>query len=169
MPGYLNSGSVFASPFTAFSATTAGGWDLWGIQAGPSDKVAIHEIRIGTSSTSLYAAALQVIRGSTASSTSGGAIVNNLKGQTNASTDTSSVTLPSSNLVSTASAVLLYADALPIDNNAPYVLRPSGIDMTPWIILEVNQRLHVRITTPSLAATLSGTLVYEVLGRSGVF
>jgi hypothetical protein len=117
MPGYLNSQSVFSSPFTAFAATTAGGYDLWGILAGPSDKVALHEIRLGVSSTALVAFGIQLLRGSTASSTSGSAIVNNLKGQAGAVTDPSSVTLPCTTLVSTASAVLIYADAYPVANN----------------------------------------------------
>ena len=141
--------------------------DLWGLLAGGSDKVAIHEIRLGLVSTGTVSGQIGVtlLRGSTASSTSGSAIVNNLKGQSGTIIDPSSVTLPCTGLVSTNSATLLYADSFQTN----WAFRPSGIDAVPWVVIDPGQRLHVRLSAPSTAISLSGSLTYEILGRGGLF
>ena len=73
--------------------------------------------------------------------------------------------MPSSAPVSTASASLLFSDAF----SANWAPKLTGIDQTPLIFVDPGQRLHVRLNAPSTAISLNGTLIYEILGRGGLF
>ncbi len=142
--GLINSQSIFATSFTAQAISTAGVWDVFGIQAGANDKLAIHACNLSILSTGTPSGqtGVQLFRGSTASSTSGAATSVNLRApQADGSTDPTSNMLPSSSPVSTASASLLFSDSF----SANWAQRLPGIDQVPLSFVDPGQRLHVRL------------------------
>ena len=154
------SGNVYKCAFST-TALTTNPHDLIGILASSLSRVAIHEIVIGQPSTECAYDSLgvQLLRGSTASSTSAAITPRHISGHSGAASAGSSVTLPCTTLVSTASAVLLHAEAF---HGNKYCFRPDPCDRP---VLEISQRLHVRVTAPS-TTRLNGTVTFSEIGKN---
>jgi hypothetical protein len=156
--GMMPLGPIYTASFQTTSITTAT-CDVIGIKAPDNSRVCIHEIVAAQPSTDASDRfGVQLLRGSTASSTSAAITPRNIWGWSGAPTAGSSVTQPSATLVSTTSAVLIYADAAH-DNRWQY--RPMPMDR---LILDAGQRLHVRITAPS-TTKLNGTITFSEIGN----
>jgi hypothetical protein len=156
-----NIGPIYTASFQT-TALTTNPFDAIGILAPTNSRVCIHEISFGQPGVAaLDRLGVQVLRGSTISSTSVAITPRHIHGWTGAPTAGSSVTLPCTTLVSTTSAVLLAADAF-WDNVWRYMPEPA---MRP--ILEAGQRMHVRLSAPSTAATgvLNGVLTFSEIGK----
>lgn len=157
--------TTYSVPFSNFPVSSTGGaaaFDLWSIKASPQSRVEIDEIRIGQASSAVAGnqqLAVQVMRGSTA--LGGGSAVTpaNLKGWPASAVALTSASAPSSNLASTASAVLLLAGAL--DVSGAWCYRPQPGEL----VLDKSQALHVRVSALPLTALLSGMLVLREVGK----
>lgn len=158
-----NIGPIYAASFSA-TALTTNAQDLFGVLAPATSRVAIREIKFGQYSDPGDAQAemlsVLLIRGSTISSTSAAITPVNVKGWTGVPTAGSSVTLPCTTLASTASASLVHADTFNVMGGWRYYPVPEE-----RIVLEISQRLHVRITAPNDALTLNGTILFEEIGK----
>ena len=153
-----NRGPIYTASFQT-PALTTNAHDAIGILAPTNSRVVIHEIALAfPSSEAPDRLGVHLLRGSTASSTSVAITPVHIHGWTGAPTAGSSVTLPCTTLVSTTSAVRLQADAF-WDNVWRFMPEPG---MRP--ILEVSQRMHVRITAPS-TPRLNGTLTFSEIGK----
>ncbi len=156
-------GRLYAASFEASAVSTVGPFDLFGLTPSSSSRVVIHEIDLSYLSTNTQASeqimGISVYRGSTAASTSAAITPVNYKGHATAPAAVSSVTGPSSEIVSTSSAVLLHTGTLDAD----------GFQYNPWPenrpMLDVSQRLHVRVTVPSSAISVVGTMIFEEIGK----
>jgi len=159
-----NGGPIFTIPIVAAALTTAGAYDIVGLTAQSSGRLEIIDVHLTFASTQFAsgsALALQFLRGSTAASTGAAILPSNVKGWSGASTAHFTVTGPSTTPVSTASAVQVYANAF--DANGSFRYRPDHREER--ITLAVSQRLHLRSTTPSIAATLHGTITVQDTGK----
>lgn len=155
----IPNGPIYTASFQT-TALTTNPHDAFGILPSTLSRVAIHEITLAQPTTEAPdRLGVQLLRGSTASSTSAAITPRHIHGWSGAPTAGSSVTLPCTTLVSTASAVLVHADAF-FDNK--WVWRPAPMDRP---VLDVSQRLHVRITAPS-TTRLNGTIKFSELGKT---
>lgn len=153
-----NRGPIYAASFQT-TALTTNPHDIFGILASTATRVAIHEIRLGQPTTEAPdRLGVVLLRGSTASSTATTVTPRHIHGWSGVPTAGSSVTFGCTTLVSTASAVLLEADAF-FDNS--WVYRPAPADQP---IIDSGQRLHVRITAPS-TTRMNGTVVFAEIGK----
>ena len=154
--------TLYTVCFTNFPITSTGGasfFDVWNIKAPSNSRVEIHEFNLGQLSSATannQQIGIQVLRGSTA--LGGGATVTpvNLKGWSAAQTAGTSATAPSSNLASTASAVVVISDNSDFSGNWYY--RP---DTYEEIVLDKGQSLNVRVSAPPVTVQLSGTLIIK--------
>jgi hypothetical protein len=153
--------TLFAIPFTDFYCSSTGGAasaDLWSLTCSTQGRTRIRAIHAGQKSTDVATnqqLSVQIMRGSTA--LGGGAEVYpaNTKSWTYATTANAVAYAPASTaLASTASADLIYADAM--DQGA---FRLSG-DAGRYT-LDGGQTLVVRVSAPPVGVYLSGTLVIE--------
>lgn len=156
-------GQMYTAAFAAVSMST-NPTDVFGILASSNSKVRVHEIRLGMQSSGPVNQVLgvQILRGSTASSTSAAITPTYIDGSTLATVAVSSVTQPSSGLVSTASAALIYADSWHLHDD-PWTYCPKRVGD-----LETSQRLHVRVTAPSTTTVIYGTMTFEETGKNPV-
>ena len=159
--------TLFSVPFSAVSISSTAGasaFDVFSIKASPVGRVEISSIRLGQQSSAVASnqqLSIQVLSGSTALGGGGATITPvNLKRWSGAPTAGSSATAPSSNLASTASATLLFADAS--DVSGAWSFKP---DEFSEIILEAGQALNVRVSAPPATALLSGSLVFKELTK----
>ena len=156
-------GRLYAASFEATAVSTVGAFDLIGLTPSSSSRVVLHDIELSYLSTNVQTSeqilAISVYRGSTAASTSAAITPVNYKGHATAPAAVSAVTAPSSELVSTASASLLHIGVLDAD----------GFRYNPWPenrpMLDVSQRLHVRVAVPAAAISVVGTLIFEEIGK----
>lgn len=154
----MTNGQIFTAAFQT-TALTTNPHDAIGILAPTNSRVMIHEIVLAQPSTEAPdRLGVMLLRGSTASSTSAAITPRNNLGHALAPSAGSSVTLPCTTLVSTASAVLLAADAA-YDNR--FRFRPEACDRP---MIEAGQRLHVRITAPS-TTKLNGFVRFSEIGK----
>jgi hypothetical protein len=161
-------GNVFAIPF-ASQAVSTNAFDLVGIYAStsPIARVEIMSIDIAVISSGVsltpQLCQVQLLRGSTASSTSAGVTPVNRKGWAGAPSAGSSATLPCSGAVSTASAVAIWADGFNVSQGWHF---PPYQEMTGLVrpVIASGQRLHLRLTAPSTALTVTGTLSFREIG-----
>jgi hypothetical protein len=157
-------GPVFTIPISAAALSTVGGWDVVGITAQSSGRLEVLDISLTIVSTQFTTAAglaITLLRGSTAASTGASILPQNVKAWSGASTALFTVTGPSSTPVSTASAVAVYADAF--DGRGRFRYQPEN--RAERITLALSQRLHLRSTTPSIAATIYGTITVQDVGK----
>jgi hypothetical protein len=161
-PDIHNRGPVYVASFAAHAMTT-NPFDAVGILASTLSRVAVCEFRIGHQSSAPVSQTLgiQFLRGSTASSTSAAITPRHIHGWSGVPTAGSSVTLPCTTLASTTSAVLVQAGAWHLDDSE-WVWRPDPRDR---LILDVSQRLHIRLTAPSTALPVYGCLTFGELGK----
>lgn len=151
-------GPIYTAAF-ASSALTANAHDVFGIIPSSNSRVCLHEIVLGIPSSEGTDVGVEIWRGSTGVSTGAAITPRNIHGWTAASTAKASVTGPSSAVVSTTSAVRLYADAT---SELRWQYRPDPCDRP---IFEVSQPMHVRITAPT-TGRLSGTVTWSEPGKS---
>jgi hypothetical protein len=158
--GYTPVGPIYTASFAAVSMTTNPA-DVFGILASTLSRVRVISVELGAQSSAPVAQMLgvQVWRGSTASSTSAAITPTNIEGHTGALSAGSSVTQPSSGIVSTTSAVSLFANSWHLDDQN-WKWEPC---QSP--ILEKSQRMHVRVTAPSTTTSIYGTLTFEEMGK----
>jgi hypothetical protein len=158
------SGNIYSVPFSV-AATTSGAVDLIGILAPANSQVQLRELVLGAVSSGLtLTSGLQVdfFRGSTASSTSAAITPVNLKPQSGALSAGSSVTSPCATLVSTSSATLVRSQGWNFGyKNFHYCPEETR----NCVQADVNQRLHIRVSTPPAAMTIAGTAVFSEIGR----
>lgn len=151
-------GPIYTASFQTTALTTAA-QDAFGILASATSRVMIHEIVLAQPTTEAPDRfSVQLLRGSTISSTSVAITPRHIHGWTGTPTAGSSVTLPCTTVASTASSVLVYADAA-IDNRWVYNPCPSE-----RLILNASQRLHVRISAPS-TGRMNGSITFSEIGR----
>jgi hypothetical protein len=157
-----NSAPIYSATFASVSISTAE-FDAFGILAPANSRVVIHEIRLGMQSTNPVNQTLgvRILRGSTAASAGTALTPRHIHGWTGAPSAGSSVTQPSSALVSTASAVLVFADNWHFHDDV-WIYRPCPEDR---LVLEASQRLHVRVTGPTTTTPIYGTLTFAETGR----
>ncbi len=151
------SGTVYSAAFRSTTLST-NPHDLFGITAPSNSKVRIREILIAEISPDNDGVGVELLRGSTIASIGAALTPQNLKGWASAPTAGSSVTGPSTTLVSTASATRIHAGAF-TENLFHY--RPAPIAAP---ILAEGQRLHVRITAPA-TGSISGSITFEEIGQ----
>lgn len=160
MGDYRNRGPVYTATFTTTAASTGGEIDAFGLTAPSNSRVEVHAVSIGQPTANPPAANLGVLllRGSTA--IGGGTTITprNLAGWTGALTAGSSVTGPSTSVGSTASAVVVYADAFV---GGVWWYYPAKDDR---VVLEAGQRLNIRLTTPQ-QTSINGTIMFSETGR----
>jgi hypothetical protein len=151
-------GPIFTAAFQT-TALTANAHDIFGILAPSNSRVRIHEVCLAQPSTESPDDRLGVrlLRGSTASSTATALSPRHIHGWSGVPAAGSSVTFGCTTLVSTASAVLLYADSFFYNI---FNFRPDPCDRP---VLDVDQRLHVRITAPS-TGRMNGTITWSEIG-----
>jgi hypothetical protein len=158
--------TLFSASFSAFPVSSTGGasaYDLWSIKASSAGRVEVHSIRLAQQSSAVASnqqLSIQVFTGSTALGGGGTSTPVNLKRWATAPVAGSSATAPSSNLASTASATLLFADAS--DVSGAWTFKPDGFSA---IVLEAGQALNVRVSAPPATALLSGSLVFKELTK----
>jgi hypothetical protein len=158
----VNAGPVYTASFSA-TTTTTNPYDLFGILPSTSSRVCIHEITIGNISTgpASEAVGMTLWRGSTASSTSAAITPRDVRGYTGVPTAGSSVTGPSSSTVSTTSAVAIHAESW-VYGQESWKFCPEECERP---LLEVSQRLHLRMSAPAAGLTLAGTLKFSEIGK----
>lgn len=158
--GYKPIGPVYTASFAAATMTT-NPTDVFGILASSLSRVRIISVELGAQSSAPVAQMLgvQIWRGTTASSTSVAIVPTNIEGHTGAVAAGSSVTLPTSGVVTTTSAVSLFANSWHLDDQN-WKWEPC---QSP--ILEKSQRMHVRVTAPSTTTSIYGTLMFEEMGK----
>jgi len=155
---------LFTATFNAIAVTAA--QDAFEITAPATSRVKIKEVRLGQYSDFGDAAAeilsVLIMRGHTASG-SGGASVTpaNLAGWTAAPAAASAVERNNTTPASGGSPVTLVADAFNIQQGWMW----RAWEECEEIILEVGQRLVVRITAPADEVTANGTILFEEIGK----
>lgn len=170
MPNYAthhHEANLYSVCFSAQTLSTGGAWDLFGIYAStsPVTRVELVSIDLDFSASAVSATpqalSLTMFRGSTASSSSTVSPAQ-LKGWSGAPSASSSATGPSSSLVSTASATLIWAG---VANAATgWHFPPRQADNFTRPVIASGQRLHLRLATPQAALVASGTLTFRELG-----
>jgi hypothetical protein len=146
-------GPVFDIPIAAATLSTGGPWDLFGLTASSSSRLEIQriEITLQTSQFSTFPGlAFLLITGSTGSSTGAAITPVNVRRHSGVVTAPFTATGPSSTVVSTASATLLFAYQ-PREQQRP--------------ILGLSGNCFVRTTTPSIAAIVNVTATVQELGK----
>lgn len=158
----MSGGPVFTAPFSAVILST-NPYDVFHITAPSNARVAIREVRLGQYSEFGDAEAellsIQIMVGTTAASTGTAITPLNVLRHTGAPTAGTAVVGPSTALASTASATVLIADSLNIA--AGYWLSPTDCDR---IVLNPSQRATIRMSAPTDAVTLNGTLMFQEMG-----
>lgn len=156
-------GNVFSAAFTA-SLTTTDPRGLISVLASSLSRVQILEFVAGVTSTAsavTQSVGVTFLRGSTAVATGSAITPINHVGWTAAKAAGSSVSGNSTALLSSASAVLLWADAM----QDGHVCYKPAVAYAP--ILEAAQRLDIRISGPAAQPiTVNGTLTFAEIGKN---
>lgn len=153
-------GPAFSAAVTATFSTTNPS-DLISILASSLSRVVVSRVVVASPSTAGAPVnmGIELWRGSTSAAIGTGITPTNHVGWSAAPSAGSSVTGPSTTLLSTASARLLHADALS-DGRFEYK-PPFGYEP----ILEAGQRFHVRGTSIAAAGGANVTLTFVEIGK----
>jgi hypothetical protein len=154
--------AVYIASFSAVAVSAA--QDCFELNTSSTHRVAIREVRLGQYSDAGDAAAelLSVLfaRGYTVSGSGGSTMTPVTRsGLTVATAAVSTVEINNTTVANTGTAAVLLADSFNIAAGFRYY--PSQEDA---IILQPSSRFVVRITAPSDALTMNGTLVFEEIG-----
>ena len=152
------SGPIYTAAFVT-TGLTANPHDVFGIVPSANSRACIHELVLGIPSSDGTDVGVEIWRGSTGVSTGGAITPRNIHGWTAAPSAKSSVTGPSSAVVSTTSAIRLYAD---VTSELRLKYCPDPCDRP---VLEVSQPMHVRITAPT-TGRMNGTVTFSEIGKS---
>ncbi len=161
-------GPVFSATFSSVSLST-NPYDLFGIKAPSNSRVQVVGMVIAlksTDNTKEQNLTMSLLRGSTASSTSAAITAQNMMGWAGTPTAGSSVTQPSSTLVSTTSAVSIWEDTWNC-RDAFMFPRDDVVPRSALPILDKSQRLHLRVSAPSTGTTfvVSGSILFREIGQ----
>ena len=147
------------------SALTTKPHDVFAVLASSESKVEVHKISVGIRSTdisNLQGLGIDIYRGSTSTPGSTATVTPaNLDGHSGRTTAAMTVNSNSSSLMSTTSAERLWSDTL---GDSGFCYEPGFA--TP--IIDVSQRLHVRVTAPSAAVTLHVAATLVEIGKDRV-
>lgn len=157
MSDIQNRGPVYTAAF-ASTDLAASAHDVLGLLAPANSRVRIDEIVLTLPSSDATNVGVQLLRGSTASSTGATITPRHIHGWSDLSAG-SSVTGPSATLVSTASAVAIYSDGT---SQLRWAYKPAPDDRP---IINMGQRLHVRISALSTGLRLNGAITFSEIGR----
>lgn len=152
---------IYNAAFNAETLTT-NPTDLFTLEASADSRVRVRGVNLGQQSTSpddLRQLHVQLLRGATDAPSTSPITPTHVAGWSNAPAADSDVSGPSTDLASTTSASLLYADAF---DEAGWCYKPHEHEQP---ILDVSQRLHVRVSAPESSMSLSGTLTFEEIGK----
>lgn len=159
-------GNIYAVPFASQAVSTAGPVDLVTLKSPSGMRVQLLDITLGQSSSNpsaIQALGLMIFTGSSSTASTGATITaQNQRRWSGAPTAGTSCNGLSTSLLSTASATLVLADAFEA-NSGKWRYRPSEEGGVP-IVLNINQRMNLRLTTPSLALTMFGSVTIKELG-----
>lgn len=158
--------AIYVATFAAVEVSAA--QDVFEIVAPADSRVAIREIRLGQYSDVGDAAAemlsVRIIRGYTTSGSGGSSVTPvNLAPESGALAASSTVEANNTTVALNGTGVVLLADSFNIAGGFRYYPVPDE-----RIQVGVSQRLVVRITAPTDALTMSGTLVFEEIGKMPV-
>ena len=161
----MSFGNLYKIPFAATLTTNP--CDVIGITAPNNSQVVLREFIVGAVLTAQPLGAtlqISIFRGSTASSTSASFTPVQILPQTSPAplAAGSSVTGPSSSLVSTASATLIHTDSWSAAFQSYWYCQT---DPAMLARADISQRLHVRLSAPSTALAIVGTATIEEIGR----
>ena len=163
--------TVYAIPFADFLCSSTGGsaWaDIWSVKSSTLGRVRIRSVNLGQKSTNVQGNQqldVLMLRGSTALGGLGSVTPVNTKGWATATTANSLAYGPSStSLGSTSSATLIYADNTDWSGNW---LLPPDSQSGPFTF-EAGQNFVVRVSTPPVQVSLSGTLLIEEVSLKAV-
>lgn len=156
--------AIYTATFSAVAVSAA--QDVFEIVAPAGGRVAIREVRLGQYSDAGDAEAellsVKIMRGHTVSGSGGSSVTPaNTSGHTGALAAASTVEANNTTVANTGSPETLIADSFNVQAGWWY----DPVD-EEQIILEVSQRLVVRITAPADAVTMNGTLVFEECGMT---
>lgn len=163
IPPTGNRGAIFAVPFNT-GAMTTNPYDLFTLLAPTGSMVALTRLEVSQvssqSATVEQQLRLQIFTGSTGGTTAAGVTPRNLKRWTQAATAATSATGCSSSLNSTTSALDIYEVGVNVKYGWCY--EP---DIEERITVTPGNRIHARVTAPSTALNLSGTVFFEEIGK----
>src|SRR5947207_671367 len=156
--------AVYTAVFVAVSVTAA--QDAFEIVAPSDGRVRIREVRLGQYSdagdTEAEMISVKIMRGHTTTGSGGSTVTPaNTSGHTGALTSSSTGKANNTTVATSGSPVTLLADAWNVQ--AGWWSPPE--EVMP-LILEVSQRMVVRITAPADALTMNGTLIFEECGMT---
>ena len=156
-----SNGPVFTVPIPATSLTTGSAWDVFSI-ISTTGRVELMEVvlsQVSSSVAAIQALGVKMFRGSTG--VSGGAALTaaNALGDGGAAAAVATLTGPSSTVISTTSATQVHSEAMKADGHFRY--RPHA---DACQVLATSQRLHLNVTTPSVAITVYGTVTFRQKG-----
>lgn len=159
----MSGGPVFTAPFSAVALTT-NAQDMFFVTANSSSRVVIREIGIAQYSDAGDAEAemlsMSILVGTTSVAVGSTITPRNVLRHTGAPTAGTAVSAPSTTLSSTASAVLMLADAMNVAAGWKYL--PAECER---IVLEPGQKAVVRMSAPNDALTVNGTLTFQEIGK----
>jgi hypothetical protein len=159
----MSGGPVFTAPFSAVALTT-NPQDMFFVTANSSSRVALREISFGQYSDAGDAEAemlsVSILVGTTSLAVGSTITPRNVLRHAGAPTAGTAVSAPSTTLSSTASAVLMYAEAVNVMAGWKYM--PAECDQ---IVLNPGQKAVVRMTAPNDALTVNGTLTFQEIGK----
>lgn len=155
--------AIFSAVASGVAVATA--QDVFEIVAGSATRARLHEIRLGQTTDFGDAAAeglsVTLIRGFTTAGSGGAAVTPvNLAGHANASPAASTVKRNNTTLAQDGAGATILADAWNIADSWHYA--PANEQMP---ILEKDQRLVVRVSTPTDEITMNATLMFEEIGN----
>ena len=155
-------GRLQAYAVTASATLTTNPVDLLTLLSSDGSKLRIREVRLGLTSSALgdlQGLPVEFWRGSTGSPAGGAVTPVPLQGHSAEPAANFAANGPSSAVISTTSAVRLFADTLD-DSGLSYC--PDDC-LAP--VIDINQRFHVRLGAPSAGVTVYAYAVVEQLGR----
>jgi hypothetical protein len=154
--------TVFTATFSAVSVSAA--QDLFELVTSATNRLRIREIRIsqhsdfGDAQSELIQVTL--VRGNTVAGSGGSAVTpRNLEPWSRAAVTTAAA---NNTTVASSGGVVMLADAWNVA--AGWLYAPSAEER---IRVDINSRFCVRITAPTDALTVNGTIVFEEIGGTG--
>jgi len=157
--------AIYTATFSAVAVTAA--QDVFEIVAPATSRVRLREVRLGQYTDFGDAAAeilsVQIIRGYTTSGSGGSAVTpSNIEGLTASKSAESTVEANNTTVAQAGTGSVVISDVWNIA--AGWWYYPPE-EETP--IIDVSQRLVVRITAPADSITVNGTMVFEEIGKAG--
>lgn len=154
--------AIFFATFSAVAVSAA--QDVFEVLAPAGIKVAIREISIGQYSdfgdAQSELVSVRLVRGHTTTGSGGSSLTPVTRtGRSNATASTTTVKANNTTIASSGTAETLIAESFNVA--AGWTYRPLPEER---IVLQASARLVCRITAPTDALTVNGTIIFEELG-----